>query len=171
MNKKAFVDDGLLFLILFLVVAFVFLITGFINDGINTELISVLNNSAVLNNTVADITEVTDGTDTFFNADYLILLFFVGLCIFLIVSFYYIPSNPIFFIIGLVVLVILIIFSLFFKDFWVALTELDNDFSDSLSDHALIDNIFIWLPVSLLVLVCIILVVLYAKNQQGSFGG
>jgi hypothetical protein len=169
MNKKAFIDDGLLFLILFMVVAFIFLIVGYINSVVNTSLVTAMNDSDTLRPFINETLPVINNTNAFFNADFLILLFFAGLCIFLIMSFFYLPSNPIFFIIGIIVLIILVIFSMFFKDFWISLTQADNDFSRSIVDHDIINNIFIYLPVIILILICIVLVVLYAKNQQGSF--
>ena len=172
MNKKGFIADGLLYLISFFVIAFIFLIVGFVSSTMNTGLINALNETEITSEFVtandSHVINVTDGADNFFNADFLILLLLVGLFIYLVVSFFYIGSNPIFFIVGFIVLIIMIIFSIFFTDFFDGVTSVDNDFSTYVNDdHSLIVNIMSILPIIILVFLAIVLIVMYAKNSGG----
>jgi hypothetical protein len=168
MNKKGFVFDGLLALIIFIDFVFSYLLLGFVFSNINSNIISGLNDTDLMTNaSLTDVEYIIDNVDKVSNIDYIIILVLLGIFMSLLVSYYYIRSNVILVIIGLfslfVVIFVAIMFSDFFEEFLVGS---DNEFSDYVdNNHDLITWIMDYLPIIFLVLLIIVIIVLYSWSQ------
>lgn len=105
------------------------------------------------------------------NYDYMFVVTFVMLIIFVIISSFFIRSHPIFFFISLILLVILILISAILSNAAEEITSKDTVFNQSASHYTLMTYFMGKLPLVLLVAFMLAVIVLFAKPWQYQGGG
>lgn len=162
MNNKGFVDNIYL-LIIFIVSFFVIAIIGFIY----TQLTDKVNTNAFINSSEEVTNMITTLDNNQANNDNLLSVFFGGMIIVIFVSLYFLRSNPVFFIIGIIGLVIVVFLAILLKGAFTDILDSNADFRAEADSNVKSSFIFDYLPIILLIIFSVFLIVAYV-NRGGT---
>ena len=167
-RKKKFLNcrgNAVFDVIVFLTFVFIIIISAFAGKYVFSEINTDLQADDLLGNTSKTLLdEQNSGYGSFL--DWVIVFLVIGLWFVLLVTAWLIDSNPIFFVITLIIMIAVFIMSMFLGNIYTDIAE-DSDFSSVVSDfqmtHFIMDNILIFA----IAIAFSIMLVLFGKNQLG----
>ncbi len=166
-SKKAFVDN--IFLVIMTILGFFVLIMvnflyGSVKDELNTHDV-VVNNSLVQETFTA--IETTNASH-----DWLFVLLFFGTVTAILITLYFLRSNPAFFIVGLIGLIVVIFLAIILRDVFTEVITSNQDWVDTTDNMPKSNYFFSNLPVIMLVIISLFLIFTYViKNGGVNLGG
>ena len=120
MNKKGFLLDGVFLIFIFISFLLEFLIIGFVFSNINSNMLLAINaTNMVDNDSYAAMDDMLGHVDNVMTMDWVVVFGLFGLFLALIISLYYVRSNPLFAIIGIISTLLLVFLAIIFKDLFV----------------------------------------------------
>lgn len=162
-NKKGFVDN--IFLVITVVVSFFVILVGSyaygqVKNGLNTF-------DMVANNTDAqDVLADVEQSNT--NMDWLMLLFFFGSVGAILLTLYFLRSNPLFFIIALIGLIVTVFLAIILVDAFGDILDTNANIEAETLEYPKSNFLFENLPVIVLIIVSIFLI--FAYVNKGGLG-
>lgn len=118
---------------------------------------------------MADVSKtiIQTGVNSFSQFDYMFLFFAVGLCMFSVVSAFFVNSHPVFFIFSMILLGIIVMVSAMVTNVFYEFAT-TSQFSSVALSFPFITTFMLYLPVICLVVGLLIAVVLHAKPPGGA---
>jgi len=169
MNKKGTVDAILIVLMLF-VTAVVFLFAYVIQSNIDTAMSPALEN--VTSGSSVGITTVTS---IFQNTlDYLFLAVFFGLIIGLLITSFFTPTHPVFFVFDIILFIGLVFTAVTISNTYESLTTSSGGlFTSAVNDLPIMDYIMLHLPYIALLIGVLAAIIVYSRigNMGGGIAG
>jgi magnesium-transporting ATPase (P-type) len=160
-NKKGFIDN--IYLVITTIVAFFAILVmsyayGEIKTGLN-------NQDIIANNTDAQeiFVDVEKGNTSM---DWLMILLFFGTVGSILLTLYFLRSNPLFFIIGLILLVVVVFLAILLTDVFSDIIALSPEISGEVSSYPKSNFLFENLPIIALVILAVFLIFAY-MNKGG----
>lgn len=159
-KKGNFIVDSILIIVILFVFAIIAVLSSLTLGEINAD---VQNDSDLNNLTRTELNDYSDRMPTTFDA--LFILLFVLLWIFLLVSSYYIDTNPLFFIITFLIMAFVILTAAILSNSYEELRE-EGDIEPTAINFPMTNFILDKLPFVVIGLGASILLVLYAKFKE-----
>ena len=157
-KKKASARDIPIIAALIFMFAIGFFIAHFAINSISSEMLSndVINSSSAANQTISAGMEVTS------QFDYVIFMVFIGLCIALIISAWFIGGNPIFMIIYFIIVAVSVALSAIMANIWEDVSQM-SVFGLTLNAFPISNNLMLNLPIYMTVIGFLGLTIMFAK--------
>jgi hypothetical protein len=157
--------DILIMAVLLFVVGIGIFVSFFMNTTFTRELRTV----SQINSTPEAMTAL-DSTDRALNlSDYLYFSVFVGFCLFIIISGWFIGGHPIFMIFYIIFIIVSVILGAIFANTWETISA-EPTFALTTSSFPLLNNIMAHLPMYLAIMGFISIVVVFAKPTTQGWG-
>lgn len=160
-NKKGFIDN--IFLVITTIVSFfAILVIGYAYGQVKTGLNTI---DVIANNTDAQaiFADVEQGNS---NMDWLMIVLFFGTVGGILLTLYFLRSNPLFFIIGLVILIVVVFLAIMLTDVFGDIIDLSPEIGGEVSNYPKSNFLFENLAVICLVIFAVFLIFAY-MNKGG----
>ena len=171
-NRKGNLFDLPLIFVLLLIISTFIILTFFVYDKIQVSLgtAPAFNNTA---NTAANTTTsiLANSRSGFLSFDRLFFYGFIGLSLFVIISAFFINSHPIFFVFGLLMLVLLVTLTAVISNAYNSLETGSTEIQTTANLFPLMQNIMNNLPIWATVIGFLTLIILIMKPGGISGGG
>lgn len=145
-------------------------IAFFISYYVVLEATDQIINTTVVNESVPAVTAFQSVYTTADRIDYFILAFFIGSLLAMIITSYYVGSNPIFMMIYFIIVLISVVVSMIFSNTWESISEA-SIFGTTITAFPITDHLLTFLPWYIAGVGFIGIITMFAKPYFAAGGG